>query len=339
MSDGARTRHALDAADRRRRRGLGVRASSLKRRRECSAREELARPRLQGAHRSRRARRRVRARAQRAAHLAARRLHVIALPNPDGSFTVTLFLPRARRAQLRSRSTTPRRSTRSSSASFADALPLMPDARRATSPRIPTASLGTVHAAGRWHLDGQRAAARRCRARHRAVPRPGHELRLRGLRRCSTSCSSRAPTTRRLARRVRASSSASARPNTARDRRRWRSRTTRDARCGPRRRLPAAARRLPFELERRFPERFIPRYSMVMFHPEIPYAEALRRGAVQARSARAHAGAEAPRTGSSRARRSSSRRSSSAPRRLPRVSFVRACDDRRCVIPATGGGC
>jgi len=35
------------------------------------------------------------------------------------------------------------------------------------------------------------------------------------------------------------------------------------------------------ELERRFPERFIPRYSMVMFHPEIDYAEALRRGAVQ----------------------------------------------------------
>src|SRR6185312_2404886 len=35
------------------------------------------------------------------------------------------------------------------------------------------------------------------------------------------------------------------------------------------------------ELERRFPDRFIPRYSMVMFHPEIPYAEALRRGAVQ----------------------------------------------------------
>src|SRR5580658_10928555 len=35
-------------------------------------------------------------------------------------------------------------------------------------------------------------------------------------------------------------------------------------------------------LERRFPDRFIPRYSMVMFHPEIPYAEALRRGGVQA---------------------------------------------------------
>ena len=39
---------------------------------------------------------------------------------------------------------------------------------------------------------------------------------------------------------------------------------------------------LSFELERRFPGRFIPRYSMVMFHPEIPYAEAQRRGALQA---------------------------------------------------------
>jgi kynurenine 3-monooxygenase len=38
---------------------------------------------------------------------------------------------------------------------------------------------------------------------------------------------------------------------------------------------------LSFELERRFPGRFIPRYSMVMFHPEIGYAEAARRGKVQ----------------------------------------------------------
>lgn len=40
---------------------------------------------------------------------------------------------------------------------------------------------------------------------------------------------------------------------------------------------------LAFELERRFPQRFVPRYSMVMFHPEIPYAQAQARGAVQAR--------------------------------------------------------
>ena len=38
---------------------------------------------------------------------------------------------------------------------------------------------------------------------------------------------------------------------------------------------------LAMALERRFPERFIPRYSMVMFHPEIAYAEAQRRGVLQ----------------------------------------------------------
>jgi kynurenine 3-monooxygenase len=42
-------------------------------------------------------------------------------------------------------------------------------------------------------------------------------------------------------------------------------------------------RGIALALERRFPDRFIPRYSMVMFHPEIAYSEALRRGAIQAR--------------------------------------------------------
>ncbi|MGQ0593392.1 MAG: FAD-dependent oxidoreductase, partial [Gammaproteobacteria bacterium] len=37
---------------------------------------------------------------------------------------------------------------------------------------------------------------------------------------------------------------------------------------------------LAFRLENRHPERFIPRYSMVMFH-RIPYAEAKRRGVIQ----------------------------------------------------------
>jgi kynurenine 3-monooxygenase len=40
-------------------------------------------------------------------------------------------------------------------------------------------------------------------------------------------------------------------------------------------------KQLSFELERRLPNRFIPRYSMVMFHDEIPYAVAQDRGAVQ----------------------------------------------------------
>jgi kynurenine 3-monooxygenase len=38
---------------------------------------------------------------------------------------------------------------------------------------------------------------------------------------------------------------------------------------------------LSFELERRLPGHFIPRYSMVMFHDEIPYAVAQQRGALQ----------------------------------------------------------
>jgi len=40
-------------------------------------------------------------------------------------------------------------------------------------------------------------------------------------------------------------------------------------------------KQLSFELERRLPNRFIPRYSMVMFHDEIPYAVAQERGTVQ----------------------------------------------------------
>jgi kynurenine 3-monooxygenase len=43
----------------------------------------------------------------------------------------------------------------------------------------------------------------------------------------------------------------------------------------------AARAALAAELERQFPQRFIPRYSMVMFHPEISYREARARGARQ----------------------------------------------------------
>lgn len=40
-------------------------------------------------------------------------------------------------------------------------------------------------------------------------------------------------------------------------------------------------KQLEFLLEEKFPERFIPRYSMVMFHQEIPYTEAKNRGKIQ----------------------------------------------------------
>lgn len=40
-------------------------------------------------------------------------------------------------------------------------------------------------------------------------------------------------------------------------------------------------KKVGFELEKRYPEHFIPRYSMVMFHPDIGYAEAQRRSLIQ----------------------------------------------------------
>jgi kynurenine 3-monooxygenase len=43
----------------------------------------------------------------------------------------------------------------------------------------------------------------------------------------------------------------------------------------------ALKKQVGFELEKRWPQKFIPRYSMVIFHPEIPYAEAKRRGEAQ----------------------------------------------------------
>jgi len=43
----------------------------------------------------------------------------------------------------------------------------------------------------------------------------------------------------------------------------------------------ALRKQLAFELERRLPEYFIPRYSMVMFHADIPYLVAQQRGEVQ----------------------------------------------------------
>lgn len=40
-------------------------------------------------------------------------------------------------------------------------------------------------------------------------------------------------------------------------------------------------KQIGFELEKRFPDKFIPRYSMVVFHPEIPYADAKHLGESQ----------------------------------------------------------
>jgi len=43
----------------------------------------------------------------------------------------------------------------------------------------------------------------------------------------------------------------------------------------------ALRKALAFELERKLPQHFIPRYSMVMFHSDIPYLVAQQRGEIQ----------------------------------------------------------
>ena len=99
----------------------------------------------------------------------------IALPNDEHTFTVTLFLPNEG---------DPSFATVKTGADaqclferdFADAVPLIPNLRR---------DFGWVagHAVSRQLAHGRpRRAARRCRARDGALPRPGHELRVRGLR-------------------------------------------------------------------------------------------------------------------------------------------------------------
>jgi kynurenine 3-monooxygenase len=205
---------------------------------------------------------------------------LIALPNTDGSFTATLFLARTGARSFAALNTGPQ--IRGFFArEFPDALPLLPDLP-AQFAAHPQGQLGTVHAEP-WHVAGQVLLLGD--AAHAIVPFHGQ-----GMNAAFEDCvvfdellaatrnnSSTQPDWQKLFaefERVR-------RPDTAaiarmalenytemRD-------TVLDARFVRRKEIAMA-------LERRFPQRFIPRYSMVMFHPEIPYSEALRRGAVQA---------------------------------------------------------
>jgi kynurenine 3-monooxygenase len=216
-----------------------------------------------------------------AATLARHALHIwprggfmlIALPNTDGSFTATLFLAREGAASFAALDSA-RAVVEFFRREFADTLPLLPDLTKQFAAH-PQGQLGTVHAVP-WHVAGQ--ALLLGDAAHAIVPFHGQ-----GMNAAFEDCTvldalvAQHEDWERLFREF----EAARRPNTAaiaqmavenyvemRD-------AVLDARFVRRKALAMA-------LERRFPERFIPRYSMVMFHPEIPYAEALRRGALQA---------------------------------------------------------
>jgi len=197
---------------------------------------------------------------------------LIALPNADGSFTATLFLAKHGALSFE-RLTDAAAIDQFLTRSFPDARELMPDCI-AEFKSHPVGFLGTV-SANPWHYRGM--AALIGDSAHAIVPFHGQ-----GMNCCFEDCMEfeacigrhsswegafseffalRKPDTDAIA--------AMALDNYLEMRERV---------AHPKFQLQQA---LSLELERRFPERFIPRYSMVMFHHEIPYRTALERGAIQ----------------------------------------------------------
>lgn len=198
---------------------------------------------------------------------------LIALPNTDRSFTATLFL-----ARKGPRSFEALRDSRSVldffREEFADAVPLIPNLA-AQFQAHPAGQLGTVHVAP-WHIGGQLLLLGD--AAHAIVPFHGQ-----GMNAAFEDCLELDSLLDRFDEweSVFAEFERVRRPNAAAI-----AQMALENYTEMRDTVLAAGfvRRtaLALELERRFPGRFIPRYAMVSFHPEIPYAEALRRGAVQA---------------------------------------------------------
>jgi kynurenine 3-monooxygenase len=198
---------------------------------------------------------------------------MIALPNRDGSFTATLFLAKHGEPSFETL-TAPAAIEAFLLRQFPDAYALMPDCV-AEFERHPTGFLGTVYADS-WHVAG--TAALIGDSAHAIVPFHGQ-----GMNCCFEDCiefdacvarhatwqaafeeffRNRKPNTDAIA--------AMALENY---------REMRERVIDPGFRLQQL---LALDLEKRHPERFIPRYSMVMFHHEIPYHSALTRGATQA---------------------------------------------------------
>jgi kynurenine 3-monooxygenase len=201
---------------------------------------------------------------------------LIALPNPDRTFTATLFLPHRGEPSFASVGDD---AAALFAREFADAVSLLP-ALAADYARHPIGILGTVHCkpwsfASRvllvgdaahaivpFHGQGMNAAFEDCVVLDELLGEHEHGAGYDWPAIFAAFEAARAPNVRAIAEMALENY-----------------REMRDDVRDPKFQLRAD---LSFELERRFPGRFIPRYSMVMFHPEIPYAEAQRRGAVQA---------------------------------------------------------
>jgi kynurenine 3-monooxygenase len=198
---------------------------------------------------------------------------MIALPNGDGTFTATLFL--AKHGKVSFESLTSHAAIEEFlSQSFPDVRELMPDCI-AEFQDHPVGFLGTVSASP-WYHGGMTALIGD--SAHAIVPFHGQ-----GMNCCFEDCMEFDACLGRHTswQSVFAEFGALRKPNTdaiaamALDN----YLEMRERVAHPKFLLQQA---LALELERRFPQRFIPRYSMVMFHHEIPYLTALERGSVQA---------------------------------------------------------
>lgn len=210
-----------------------------------------------------------------ALHIWPRGGHMlIALPNPGGDFTATLFLAAAGDpgfAELEK----PAVLTRFVSDHYSDVPRLMPNWRREFAAH-PVGIMGTVRCE-RWHLDGDVVLIGD--AAHAIVPFHGQ-----GMNAAFEDCylfdslmDSGPDSWLKLFQKFESAQRDNA--NAIADMALENYVEMRDTVRNPGFHLK---KQLAFELETRLPDRFIPRYSMVMFHPEIAYREAFRRGAIQA---------------------------------------------------------
>jgi kynurenine 3-monooxygenase len=197
---------------------------------------------------------------------------LIALPNTDGSFTATLFLPHEGPESFASLRDSP--AIREFFARhFPDALQLMPHIADELASR-PIGIMGTVRCE-RWSVDDELLLIGD--AAHAITPFHGQGMncafedcaQLAALLSTDSDWRSVFGRFEQLRRANTDAIAAMAIENYL---------EMRDTVRDPKFQLQKA---LSLQLERQFPGRFIPRYSMVMFHARIPYAVAYERGRIQ----------------------------------------------------------
>lgn len=197
---------------------------------------------------------------------------LIALPNVDGTFTVTLFLALEGSESFQSLRTASE-IERFFAAHFPDALELIPDVAEQFLAR-PTGWMGTIRCE-RWSLEDRLMLIGD--AAHAITPFHGQ-----GMNCAFEDCVELDRVLRDHADWGAAFAAYErgrhADTNAIADMAIENYQEMRDTVREPKFQLQ---KQLSLELERRHPERFVPRYSMVMFHHEIPYATAFERGKIQ----------------------------------------------------------